>query len=393
MENKKYGVLIGRFQPLTLAHQKIIETIKKQNLEPVIIVGSKNKINDKNPLSFKQRKKMIKRVYPDLKVIGLEDFYDWDEWFANVEKVFNQFSKNPKEEIVFFTHLKPEDKQDFIFKNETFYYENYQVIFKNEGYDLFELDQIHDDGVCIHATHSRKCEITAKKHLSEKVYEYLKSIHFWGKTLFKDKYTEIVEYPQVIKCYGGDGTLLRAINKFRHKNKVFYGVARGRVNFLMNENEESGNYHILHLNLLEAEIRNKTYYAFNDICIGGDMNSWIHFEVNDRNNIFDEFSGGGLIFSTAQGSTGINKNNGGVILPIDSKNIVVTGDKTNRKIHYVLEPQYIEIRMNSRDSIKVWVDGKNNIIDDVEYIKIKTSEESVKIAIDNIEEFLSKRRI
>jgi len=393
MENKKYGVIIGRFQPLTLAHQEIIETIKKQNLEPIIIVGSINKINDKNPLSFSQRKKMIKSVYPKIKIFGLEDSNDWDEWFANVEKTFKQFSENPKEEIVFFTHLKPEDRQDFVFKNEIFYDENYQVIFQNEGYDLFELDQIRDDGVCIHATHSRKCEITAKKHLSKNVYDYLKSIHFWGKTLFKDDYSEIVEYPQVIKCYGGDGTLLRAINRFRNKNKVFYGVARGRVNFLMNEKEESNIYHILKLNLIEAKIDDETYYAFNDICIGGDMNSWIHFEVNDRNNILDEFSGGGLIFSTAQGSTGINKNNGGVILPIDSKNMVVTGDKTNRKIHYVLEPQYVEVRMSSRDSIKVWIDGKNNIIENVGYIRIRTSEKYVKVAIADIRDFLSKRRI
>ena len=45
------------------------------------------------------------------------------------------------------------------------------------------------------------------------------------------------------------------------------------------------------------------------------MNSYIDFTINDKNDIFNGvLTGGGIIISTAAGSTGINKTNHGMYL-------------------------------------------------------------------------------
>jgi len=208
---------------------------------------------------------------------------------------------------------------------------------------------------------------------------------------------------------GGDGSLLKAIHKFKYKDKPFFGIAGGTENFLMN-NSLPNNPIIKKFNLIKVKIkylnlerdlasiddhyveREKTFYAFNDIMIGGDMNSWIDFNVEDKDNIIGHFKGGGLIISTPQGSTGINKNNGGVILPLSSHNWSITGDKTNRKINYVLDPHKTTIKCSSRTPITVWVDGSNKVIKNVISVTVSKGDK-IKLAFNDISEFKAKRKI
>lgn len=233
---------------------------------------------------------------------------------------------------------------------------------------------------------------------------------------FKDEYDDkkyIDARKDIVLAKGGDGTLLRAINKFRHLNKPFYGIAAGSKNFLMNNTTEacniSGNAKYKVFTLIKVkvtslkEVRNSFHYeepyehveefqAFNDLIIGGDLNSWINFEVHDKDKIIGAFKGGGIIVSTAQGSTGINKNNGGVILPLSSNNWSITGDKTNRKINYVLEPKRTRIKCDSRTGVTVWVDGHNHEISDVIEVEISKGDK-VTVIFNNYDEFKRKRRI
>jgi len=225
-----------------------------------------------------------------------------------------------------------------------------------------------------------------------------------------DKNKKIIEKDDYICVIGGDGTLLKAINLFKDKNKPFFGIAAGTVNFLMNSEDYPTKNHIIKtFNLIKVKItymnyerdlssidhhyveRTKIFQAFNDIMIGGDMNSWINFKVKEKNNIFGDFMGGGLIISTPQGSTGINKNNSGVVLPLSSKMWSITGDKTNRKIEYVIKPTKIKIQVNSRTPVKVWVDGSNYIINNVKNIEIVNGEK-VKLIFNDYVEFKKKRR-
>jgi len=208
-----------------------------------------------------------------------------------------------------------------------------------------------------------------------------------------------------IIAQGGDGTMLKAINKFRHLNKPFFGIGAGTLNFLMNtdttafDNAKHKKFSLIKV-IVTFEKPNKlgnleetieTFQAFNDVMLGGDMNSWIDFNVHDKDKIIGQFKGGGLIISTAQGSTGINKNNNGVILPLGSKNWSVTGDKTNRKINYVIRPKRTTITCESRTPVRLWVDGQNHIIERVKKIEISKGDK-VTVVFNNYDDFKRKRR-
>jgi len=234
------------------------------------------------------------------------------------------------------------------------------------------------------------------------------------RTLYIDKYDtdkKIIEKDEYIYAIGGDGTLLKAINLFKDLNKPFYGIAGGTVNFLMNpEPFPTKNHIVKKFDLIKVKItymnlerglssidnhyveRTKEIQAFNDVMIGGDMNSWVNFKVKEKDNIFGEFMGGGLIISTPQGSTGINKNNSGVVLPLSSKMWSITGDKTNRKIEYVIKPTKIVIKVKSRNNVKVWADGANHIIDNVKKIELTKGDE-VELIFNDYSEFKKKRRL
>jgi len=233
--------------------------------------------------------------------------------------------------------------------------------------------------------------------------------------LFTDKYDsqkEIYIENSIIFAKGGDGTLLRAIAHYKHLNLPFYGIAKGTVNFLMNDFKKINislakvkTFNLIKVKVLYKEDfyyykdgfkqvkkvqKEKKYQAFNEIMLGGTMNSWIDFEVKEKDNIIPNFKGGGMIISTAQGSTGINKNNKGVILPLSSNCWSVTGDKTNKNINFVLEPHKTEITVNSRTGVTLWVDGSNKVIQSVEKI-ILTKGKEVKVMFNEYNNFKTKR--
>lgn len=225
----------------------------------------------------------------------------------------------------------------------------------------------------------------------------------------KEKYIQETDTHIIAK--GGDGTLLKAIKMHRDKGKPFFGIGAGTVNFLMNsEHEVAEDARYKKFNLINVKVYFTTtmpgdetmhemtfnevseYQAFNDVMIGGDMNSWIEFDVKEKDDFFGDFMGGGMIISTPQGSTGINKNNGGIVLPLSSGMWSITGDKTNRPIEYVLKPRKIEIYAKSRRPVTVWVDGANHIIRDVEFIEL-TRGQPVTVIFNNYGEFKKKRRV
>lgn len=63
LSNIKVGLMIGRFQPLTLAHSMIIEQISKENDRAIIFVIKSN--NDKSPFNESLQEEMINSIKPD----------------------------------------------------------------------------------------------------------------------------------------------------------------------------------------------------------------------------------------------------------------------------------------------------------------------------------------
>ncbi len=217
-----------------------------------------------------------------------------------------------------------------------------------------------------------------------------------------DKYDSekyIQETDRYIIAKGGDGTLIRAIHMYKDKNKPFFGISGGTVNFLLNdESDIQSSAVIKKLQLLDIEIsyleNNKLQFervqAFND-CIVGDFNAWIDFKSHHDESILGDFKGAAVIISTAQGSTGANKNNNGTILPLGSKLLSVTGVMTNRKIDHVIENTGLIIDCESRGNIKIGIDGSYRVIDNVQRVKI-TRGSDIEVIFNDYEAFKRKRQ-
>ena len=229
-----------------------------------------------------------------------------------------------------------------------------------------------------------------------------------------DKYDNnkyIEEKENYILAVGGDGTLIRAIHKFGKLKKTFFGVAAGTANFLMNEENEINieTSQILEFNLLKVEahyteiIDDSFYgiyketekidivYAFNDVIVG-EFNEWIDFKCEHQENILGNFKGAGLLISTAQGSTGANKNNHGTIIPLSSKHWAVSGVMTNRNINYVIEPNELIIELESRGNIKINVDGKHFERNNVYKVILNKSDINIQVIFNDLKKFQDKRK-
>lgn len=55
------GLVVGRFQPFHLGHKYLFEKAFELCDTLIIVVGSANKTDEKNPYTFEKRKKMIER--------------------------------------------------------------------------------------------------------------------------------------------------------------------------------------------------------------------------------------------------------------------------------------------------------------------------------------------
>lgn len=215
--------------------------------------------------------------------------------------------------------------------------------------------------------------------------------------------TTDVHEADLIICAGGDGTLLKTVKEYIDYDIPIYGINAGTLGFLMNNISqhdflvnvcERNQFDIKHLTtirnkVIESNGKESTHYAFNETAIGGDMGSWIEFDI-DSKVLPRNFKGGGMIVSTPQGSTGISKNNHGVIVPIQSKQWVVTGDKTDIKLNTVIKPRKTSIEVKSRNRTDIWIDGNNGFIKDIKSVVISKGPK-VQICFSNFDEFVEKR--
>lgn len=229
----------------------------------------------------------------------------------------------------------------------------------------------------------------------------------WIDQYDSEKY--IQEKETYIESRGGDGTLIRAIHMHKDKNKPFFGISGGTVNFLLNDEDVILPTAVTKkLQLLDIEIHYKkevynlrghveslepaveTVQAFNDITIGN-FNAWIDFKSEHEESILGDFKGAAVIISTAQGSTGANKNNNGTILSLGSKLLSVTGVMTNRRIDHCIENTGLIIDCESRGNIKIGIDGSYRVIEHVQRVKI-TRGADVEVIFNDYEAFKIKRQ-
>jgi NAD+ kinase len=124
---------------------------------------------------------------------------------------------------------------------------------------------------------------------------------------------------------GGDGTMLRALNRFLGTGIPVVGVNFGAVGFLTsirrNELEEGlgrvfrGDYRVLELPTLEAEARGERRPAVNDVVAASSMlGRMVELAWSVGGEDLGTLPCDGLICATPSGSTAYNLSNGGPVL-------------------------------------------------------------------------------
>ena len=86
------ALTIMRLQPFHNGHKKIIDTMLKENKKVILLIGSMDLNDNKNPYSFHTRKQMIESVYlaeiksNKLIVQGIKDINNPPKWVDYVKK-------------------------------------------------------------------------------------------------------------------------------------------------------------------------------------------------------------------------------------------------------------------------------------------------------------------
>ncbi|MBI5870654.1 MAG: NAD(+)/NADH kinase [Actinobacteria bacterium] len=173
---------------------------------------------------------------------------------------------------------------------------------------------------------------------------------------------------------GGDGTILRAFNRFAGMGTPVLGVNFGRVGFLSAIGPEAipeglrvlleGSHEILDLSLIAMENGGLRELAINDIVVHKpDGGSVIRLAYGIGGIEFAPLSCDGMVFSTPAGSTAYNLSNGGplVSLSLDAMVLTAIAPHTLQFRAMVFGPrESLSIRNDTIGvSAAVYVDGRN----------------------------------
>jgi len=134
-----------------------------------------------------------------------------------------------------------------------------------------------------------------------------------------------VKKADLVIVLGGDGTMLRTLDRFIDSGIPVFGVNYGRVGFLTSvsaaelengvERAFSGDYRLLELPTLEVEADGKRRAAINDIVLISSTHGRVvelNWQVDGED--YGNVACDGMVCSTAIGSTAYNLSNGGPVL-------------------------------------------------------------------------------
>jgi nicotinamide mononucleotide adenylyltransferase len=175
---ESYGVFIGRLQPFHLGHEAVINEIILDGRKPIIVLGSIDKHDEKNPLSYEERIDLIRTIYcdpNDLMISGIPDNKNWDLWCESLMGVLFKEGRN-KDNVTIYIHEKPEDLENFKFKGNEYVNEHWSKIFEIEKIKTKNVDETQCSlGLTIHASDIRSSEDIAKRNLDARIFWKLKN--------------------------------------------------------------------------------------------------------------------------------------------------------------------------------------------------------------------------
>ncbi len=236
--------------------------------------------------------------------------------------------------------------------------------------------------------------------------------------LTKKNFTKVSEKPDIIISVGGDGTFLRAVNKYFDTNKevIFIPVNSGSIGFFSYcdlTNWEKKLTTLINLNfsqsfiqqpLLTIKHNQKRFFAVNEIRIINHSYT-IAGDIFINNKLFEFYRGSGLVWSSGVGSTGYSKSIGGSIILLEAQifqmcEIAPISNNEHRSVGApIIMPSNYQVKFQPRKKLintHLVIDGIDSQITIKEPLTISYGEEHLKIVSDlknNQIKYLSKKLI
>ena len=177
-------------------------------------------------------------------------------------------------------------------------------------------------------------------------------------------FTELNDSYDFAISVGGDGTILKSVEKIGRLSIPIIGLNTGRLGFLANstiqiidtvlEKLKNNDFNISERSIIKAEFEGYEKYALNEITLSRkNTTSLITIETKLNNQYLNTYWADGLIISTPTGSTGYSLSCGGPIIMPDAKNLVVTPispHNLNARPLVISDDKKIEISVNGRES-------------------------------------------
>ena len=194
-----------------------------------------------------------------------------------------------------------------------------------------------------------------------------------------------------IVVLGGDGFMLDILKQYQDLELPFYGINKGTVGFLMNQNQnenllnklnqaEETIIHPLKMHAKKIDGSEEDHLAINEISIlrSGSQAAKLKIVVDNLVRL-EELVCDGALVSTPAGSTAYNYSAHGPILPIDSNILALTAMAAFRPRRWrgALIPSNAKIEFFIKDSnkrpVSAYADGKE--VKNISSVKIESEDD------------------
>jgi NAD+ kinase len=228
------------------------------------------------------------------------------------------------------------------------------------------------------------------RDLAEKLEEFLSSqgISSWRcSTGDEDEARSQMAGTELILSIGGDGTILHVARIITPLSVPILGINLGRLGFIT---EIDGDEVLSHLPgllkgkgwieeraMLEAQVKDKTFHALNDVVLRSVAVRLINIEAKIDGTVLTTYRADGVIVATATGSTSYSLASGGPILHPQSQEIVLQPVSCHLGLSHalVLPPQSIvDLKVARREKVILSMDGQVELpLSDRQNVRVKLS--------------------
>ena len=220
-------------------------------------------------------------------------------------------------------------------------------------------------------------------------------------------FTELNNTFDYVMSVGGDGTILRSVNKIGDLSIPIVGLNKGRLGFLANSSLDNAQqvindlknneYNISNRSIIQVEFEGEKKYALNEITVSRkNTTSLITIEAKLDGQYLNTYWADGLIVSTPTGSTGYSLSCGGPIVLPESKNLVLTPiapHNLNARPLVISDDKKVEISVNGReDEYLISVDSNIYSISTNLKINLQKATRTLKMIEFEQDSFLSVLR-